>query len=264
LEAFGSLEELAQASEDEVLKMWEGLGYYSRARNLHKTARRCRTALPLSVHELTALPGIGKSTAHAIAAFAYKTPVPIMDANVKRILCRLYGLKEAGEKLLWEKAYDFFDAQRPYDFNQGMMDLGATVCMAKMALCTECPFASFCKAAEDPLAYPQKKAKKNTPVRYKQIVIHQDQGKFALKQRNTRFLNGLWGFSEYEKSAAIATTQKLGQIVQIYSHFRLEAEVHLHRAHIEEHEWFTREEIRKLALSRADYKALTLLDMSEK
>ena len=264
LQAFGSLEELANASEDEVLKMWEGLGYYTRARNLHKTARRCRTALPLSVHELAALPGIGRSTAHAIAAFAYKTPVPIMDANVKRILCRLYGLKEAGEKLLWEKAYDFFDAERPYDFNQGMMDLGATVCMAKTALCSACPFASFCKAAENPLAYPQKKVKKNTPVRYKQIVIHQHQGRYALKQRDTRFLNGLWGFCEYETSDTIATTQKLGQILQTYSHFRLEAEVHLYRAHIEEHEWFTREEISKLALSRADHKALALLDMSEK
>lgn len=264
LQAFPSLEALSNASEDEVLKMWEGLGYYTRARNLHKSAKLCGKALPQGIHELTALPGIGRSTAHAIAAFAYKTPVPIMDANVKRILYRFYGLKEAGEKLLWEKAHDFFDAKRPYDFNQAMMDLGASVCMGKAALCHECPFASLCKAVDDPLAYPQKKAKKSTPVRHKQIVIHQHQGRFALKQRDTRFLNGLWGFSEYEKSDAIATTQKLGEIVQIYSHFRLEAEVHLHQAHIEEHEWFTLEEINELALSSADHKALILLDVAEK
>ncbi|MBE0498311.1 MAG: A/G-specific adenine glycosylase [Campylobacterales bacterium] len=264
LKAFPSLETLANASEDEVLKMWEGLGYYTRARNLHKSAKLCASVLPQSVHELTALPGIGRSTAHAIAAFAYKTPLPIMDANVKRILCRFYGLKKAGEKLLWEKAYDFFDAEHPYDFNQAIMDLGASVCMAKAALCHECPFASLCMAVDDPLAYPQKKVKKSTPVRRKQIVIHRHQGRFALKQRDTRFLNGLWGFSEYEQSDAITTTQKLGEIVQVYSHFRLEAEVYLRQAHIEEHEWFTLEEINKLALSRADHKALALLDMSEK
>ncbi len=264
LEAFPTLSDLSNATEDEVLKMWEGLGYYTRARNLHKTARLCGAALPQSIHELVALPGIGKSTAHAIAAFAYKTPVPIMDANVKRILCRLFGLKKPAEKLLWEKAYDFFDAQRPYDFNQAMMDLGASLCTAKAAFCSECPFTSLCKAVDDPLAYPQKKVKKITPVRQKQIIIHRHQGKFALKQRNTSFLNGLWGFSEYEKDDVICTTQKLGKIVQIYSHFKLEAEVHLHQAYIEEHQWFTAEEIKELALSKADHKAFALLDMSEK
>jgi adenine-specific DNA glycosylase len=136
--------------------------------------------------------------------------------------------------------------------------------MGKAALCHECPFASLCMAVDDPLAYPQKKVKKSTPVRHKQIVIHRYQGRFALKQRDTRFLNGLWGFSEYEQSDAIATTQKLGEIVQVYSHFRLEAEVYLHQAYIEEHEWFTTEEIKMLALSRADHKALMLLDVSEK
>ena len=81
LEAFPTLADLAAADLDDVLKKWEGLGYYTRARNLHRAAQQCVTALPQSVHELQSLPGIGKSTAHAIAAFAYKTPVPILDAN---------------------------------------------------------------------------------------------------------------------------------------------------------------------------------------
>ncbi len=260
LEKFPTLSDLANASEDEVLKQWEGLGYYTRARNLHKSARHCKDKLPQSVTELMALPGIGQSTAHAIAAFAYKTPVPIMDANVKRILYRIFAIKKASDKELWKKAYDFFDTCRPYDFNQAMMDLGSSICTGKMALCEECPFLSVCKAAEDPLSYPEKKMKRPTPVRKKHIVIHTYQNKFALKQRSTRFLNGLWGFCEYESHEQISTCKRLGDISHTYSHFKLEAQVHLHHSYVEGHEWFTLEEIQDLALSTADHKALALFN----
>lgn len=260
LEKFPTLFDLASANEDEVLKQWEGLGYYTRARNLHKSAQLCKDTLPVSVKELIALPGIGQSTAHAIAAFAYKTPVPIMDANVKRILYRVFAIKKASEKELWKTAYDFFDTSRPYDFNQAMMDLGSDICTGKKALCEECPFLDVCKAAaKDPLSYPEKKAKKYTPVRKKHIVIHTHNDKFALKQRSTRFLNGLWGFSEYERHEEISISKTLGNISHTYSHFKLEAQVHLHMSYIEEHEWFSLDEIRTLALSTADHKALALL-----
>ena len=259
LQRFPTLSDLAYAGEDEVLKQWEGLGYYTRARNLHKSAQLCKDSLPVSVQELIALPGIGQSTAHAIAAFAYKTPVPIMDANVKRILYRIFAIKKASDKDLWKKAYDFFDTDRPYDFNQALMDLGSSICTGKAAFCEDCPFISVCKAAEDPLSYPEKKAKKTTPVRKKHIVIHTYNDKFALRQRNTRFLNGLWGFSEYEDSEEISATKMLGNISHAYSHFKLEAQVHLHKSYIEEHEWFSLEEIQTLALSTADHKALALL-----
>lgn len=259
LERFPTLSVLADAHEDEVLKQWEGLGYYTRARNLHKAAKLSKRSLPCTVKELTALPGIGQSTAHAIAAFAYHTPVPILDANVKRILHRLFALKTASDKALWQKSYDFFDASRPYDFNQSMMDLGATVCMSKTALCDACPLHDICQANDDPFAYPQKKKKKTIPTRKKQIVLHFFKGKYALKQRETRFLNGLWGFSEYDKDEKIPITQSLGNISHTYSHFKLEAQVHLHHSYIEDHEWFSLQEIPSLALSTADHKALALL-----
>ncbi len=262
LERFPSLHELANAHEDDVLKMWEGLGYYTRARNLHKTAKACRDKLPLTVKELVALPGIGQSTAHAIAAFAYKTPVPIMDANVKRILYRLFAIETCSDKELWEKAYLFFDQTRPYDYNQAMMDLGASVCTGKRALCELCPFEKLCKGRYDPLQYPKKKVKKSTPVRQRNIVIHQYKNKFALRQRETRFLHGLWGFSEYEQDEEIRFTRTLGNISHTYSHFKLQAQVHLHHDYIEEHEWFSREEIEGLALSTADHKALALLALN--
>ena len=260
LETFPTLADLAAADLDNVLKQWEGLGYYTRARNLHKTAKRVQNRLPTTVNELVTLPGIGQSTAHAIAAFAYKTPVPIMDANVKRILYRLFGIKTATEKMLWTKAHEFFDENRPYDFNQAMMDLGASICTGKFALCDECPFNSCCKAIDDPLSFPQKKAKKHIPTRKKQIIIHQHKGKFALQQRKSRFLNGLWGFTEYSDAKEIATAKSLGHISHSYSHFKLEAKVHLHNEFIEDHEWFTFEEIHSLALSKADHKALALLN----
>ncbi len=259
IEKFPTLDSLAGASEHEVLKMWEGLGYYTRAKNLHKSAKLLQTHLPATVSELVQLPGIGQSTAHAIAAFAYKTPVPIMDANVKRILYRLFALKKATDRELWQKAYDFFDASRPYDFNQAMMDLGASICTGKLALCDLCPFKDICQGATDPLSYPHKRTKKETPIRKKHIVIHHYKGKFALKQRETRFLHGLWGFSEYTNDEEITVTKTLGEITHTYSHFKLHAQVHLHNHYIQEHEWFSLQEIKKLALSSADHKALALL-----
>lgn len=259
IKKFPTLESLAKSGEDDVLKMWEGLGYYTRARNLHKAARLSKDRLPVTVAGLIRLPGIGQSTAHAIAAFAYKTPVPIMDANVKRILHRIFAIKKASDKELWEVAYRFFDDSRPYDFNQAMMDLGAAVCTSKNALCRQCPFNSICQASDDPYSYPQKKAKKSTPVRNKNIVIYTHQGKFALKQRKSRLLNGLWGFSEYTMNEEIPMATALGEIAHTYSHFKLEAQVHLAEAFIEEHEWFSLDEIEGLALSGADHKALALI-----
>ncbi len=261
LERFPTLQALAEAHEDDVLKQWEGLGYYTRARNLHKTAQLCRNALPQSVTELVALPGIGQSTAHAVAAFAYHTPVPIMDANVKRILYRVFGVKKANDKALWELAYRLFDEEHPFAYNQAMMDVGSLVCLAKRADCEICPFNSVCRARrDDPLLYPEKKVKKQVPVRHKHIVIHEHRNRYALRQRETRFLHGLWGFLEHDEAQPMAT---IGEIRHQYSHFHLHAKVYHSLATVEEDvEWYTREQIKELALSGADHKAFALLEKS--
>ncbi len=259
LEAFPTLRDLANASEDNVLKKWEGLGYYTRARSLHKTAIKCEDSLPLTVHELIALPGIGKSTAHAIAAFSYKTPVPILDANVKRILYRFFGLKKVSEKVLWEYAYKLFDTHHPFEYNQALMDLGSLVCQGKSVTCKECPLEIACLATQDnPLLYPEKKAKKNIPIRSKNIIIHQQKNRFALKQRETAFLQGLWGFSEFE--TLHVKGEKLGSLIQKYSHFHLHADIYLCNDVIDDHEFFTCKEMQALALSGADHKVLALLE----
>jgi len=261
LEKFPTLKTLADACEDDVLKQWEGLGYYTRARNLHKTAQICRDALPQTVTELVDLPGIGQSTAHAIAAFAYHTPVPIMDANVKRILYRVFALKKASDKELWELAYRLFDEARPFDYNQAMMDIGATLCQAKQCGCDRCPFIGICKAAQDdPLLYPEKKMKKRVPIRHKHIVIHEHKNRYALSRRQTRFLNGLWGFMEHDERQKGKT---LGEIRHQYSHFHLHAVVYHSASPVDaDVEWYSKEEIERLALSGADHKAFALLQKS--
>ena len=263
LERFPTLASLAASPLDDVLKQWEGLGYYTRAKNLHRAAQISAPFLPETVEGLIALPGIGKSTAHAIAAFAYGTPVPILDANVKRILYRFIGRRNADEKALWRLAERLFDREHPFEFNQAMMDIGATLCLPKSAACDRCPLHSGCKgAAADPLRYPVPKTRKSTPVRKRHIIVYRDNDRYGLKQREGRFLHGLWGFQEQTDLPDIPATL-IGNVVQIYSHFRLEANVWMFDERLEELEYFTREEIEKLALSGADHKVLALCDQRD-
>jgi len=262
LKRFPTLKSLADAPIDDVLKKWEGLGYYSRAKNLHTAARICSPVVPDTVEGLLRLPGIGKSTAHAIASFAYGTPVPILDANVKRILFRFYGRREADEKTLWRLAGRLFDPEHPFEFNQAMMDIGATVCMPKTALCGQCPLRHGCRAATgEPLRFPASKARKSVPVRRRHIIVYTENGRFGLKQRTGRFLHGLWGFYEQVDPPEEAM-KSLGHIFQVYSHFRLEADVWLTEGRHEQTEFFEISEITHLALSGADHKVLALLNAS--
>lgn len=260
LERFPTLDDLARASLDDVLKMWEGLGYYTRARNLHTAAKQCNGVLPKTAHELTELPGIGRSTAHAIAAFAYREPLPILDANVKRILHRYFAIAQRDEKQLWKAAYALFDPTHPYEYNQSMMDLGSMICLPKKPLCAFCPFENSCLGKSEPLAYPMPKTSAVKPVRRRNIIVFRKEEKYALLQRKTRFLHGLWGFYESEELSE-SPVKSLGEITQHYSHFTLQADIYLSHDDTlpEGFEWFSLEEIKKLSLSRADHKVVNLL-----
>jgi len=260
LERFPTLHEVASSDLDDVLKMWEGLGYYTRAKNLYNAARTCNGTLPNNAYDLMQLSGIGRSTAHAIAAFAFGESVPILDANVKRILHRYYALKGRDEKKLWEYAYTLFDPAHPFEYNQAMMDAGATLCLSKKPLCHLCPFETTCQGKSNPLSYPEPKTKTIKPVRYRSMILHTRDGRYALQQRKERLLHGLWGFEQIEdhpKKESVA----LGHITQHYSHFTLEAEVYLSDQDFndERYEWFELSEIAALSLSRADHKAIALL-----
>ncbi len=261
LEKFPTLVSLGEAPLDDALKMWEGLGYYTRARNLHRTAQLTQGRLPSTVDELIELPGIGVNTAHAVAAFAFHQAVPVMEANVKRILCRLHQLDDPSPKILWEKAQALLDNDQPYNHNQAMMDIGSMVCLPKNPQCRSCPLTEICKGKEEPQRYPLKK-KRIVPTRKADIVIYSYDDRFALRQRETRFLHGLWGFFPTDDIPCGA--EYLGEVTQQYTHFKHQCQLyHYPETRPEEEAYFTITDIDRLAISKIDEKIIKLLLQSE-
>jgi len=238
LKRFPTLAALGKAKAEAVVKQWEGLGYYTRARNLHAAAQQCKGVLPKTPEALMALPGIGHNTANAIACFGFGAATPVMEANVKRVLCRVFALKAPDAATLWDKASLLLDAKNAFNYNQAMMDIGAMVCTKRAPRCGECPLAVLCKGQVSPEMYPSLKRKKAAPVRRKTIVVFTDAaGRYLLTRRDTRFLHGLYGFMEYEadvhavklgnRQYTLHREQLLGGVTQAYSHFTLEAKVYL-------------------------------------
>ena len=157
LAKFSSLEVLAKASQDEVLSAWSGLGYYSRARNLHKTAQATPLALPTTQEELLKLPGIGRYTASAICSFGLSQAVPVVDTNIARVLKRYYALVEPKDTIVWEYAVKLLNEKEPRAHNLALMDLGALVCLPKKPKCNECPLQEKCLGKKEPELYTQTK-----------------------------------------------------------------------------------------------------------
>ena len=160
LKRFPSVHELAAASEEAVLSVWSGLGYYRRARALHAASRlivdRYDGRVPDETTELRTLPGIGRYTAGAIASIAYGREEPVLDGNVRRVLCRLRGLSGRNDTELWEIALTLVRGDSPGDLNQGLMELGARICTPRSPGCAHCPIRSGCTAAAsgNPEAHP--------------------------------------------------------------------------------------------------------------
>ena len=256
LERFPTLQSVADAPLDDVLKMWEGLGYYTRARNLHHTAFTCKGVLPTNPEELSGLKGIGKSTANAICVFAYRQVLPILDANVKRILCRYFALRTKDEKVLWEKAWKLLHVKHPYEHNQAMMDIGSMICTPKNPNCSKCPLSFTCKGKLEPENYPQALKKEKVPTKRRFALVTFKEGKLGLIQRKERLLHGLWGFVQVDERPEDA--EILGTVTHTYSHFKLELEVVKCNLHVKVDDYFTPEQIATLALSTVDKKILNL------
>ena len=256
LERFPTLKALAEAPLEEVLKRWEGLGYYNRAKNLHRSAGMVER-LPESIEALQQLPGIGKNTAHAIAAFAYRQPVPVMEANVRRILCRLHRYERPQPKTLWEAAYALVDKKNPFDYNQAMMDIGASCCTSVNPRCAACPLEALCRGKENPERYPARQSR-SVPVKTVSVVIGRCAGgRLALYKRSGSFLHGLWGFKSTDTVPEAA--HYLGEVRHAYTHFRLRCRVYLLSRSAEADErWFSFDEIENLPISKVDEKVLGL------
>ena len=206
---FPAVEDLASAPEDEVLHYWTGLGYYARARNLHAAARRVAQDLggqfPRSIDALVDLPGIGRSTAGAIASISMGQRAAILDGNVKRVLARYHAVegwpgKTAVHNRLWEIAETYTPQERCADYTQAMMDLGATLCTRAAPDCPSCPLVSDCQAhAEGTQSrYPGKKPRKTLPVKSTRFLMVRDvAGALLLEKRPSPGIwGGLWCFPE--------------------------------------------------------------------
>jgi len=213
MKALPTLSSLANASEAEVLKLWEGLGYYSRVRNIHKTARlvteKYDGSLPSTYEELRRLPGIGEYTAGSVGSIAFQLPVPCVDGNVLRVTARLAAdasdiSAAATKKLITEQIRTIIPKERPGDFNQAMMELGATVCLPNgLPRCGECPVAFLCEArrldriAEFPVksGKPPRKIEKKTVL----VLLNENGTAAALRKRpEIGLLAGLWEFPNFD------------------------------------------------------------------
>lgn len=198
---FPDVTALAAAPSEDVMAHWSGLGYYSRARNLHQCARRVvelhEGAFPSDPDLLAELPGIGRSTAAAIAAFAYGARAAILDGNVKRVFCRVFGIEgypgaKAVEDKLWRRAVALLPESGIEAYTQGLMDLGATVCARSRPSCVSCPLARRCVALATGRVHllPERAPKKAIPEKYTAMLVVSDGDQVLLEQRPE---SGIWG-----------------------------------------------------------------------
>lgn len=213
---FPDIAALANATEDEVLRHWAGLGYYSRARNLHRSAmiihHQYQDIFPDTLEKLQRLPGIGRSTAAAILSIAFNQPAAILDGNVKRVLTRFHAITspindKQTENTLWKLAENHLPNHRYSDYTQAIMDLGATICKRRKPDCLQCPLNKQCKAYQQNLAeaLPIKKQAPKLPIRKTTFLIFKKNQSILLAKRpSTGIWGGLWSFPE--------TTNRLNEL----------------------------------------------------
>jgi A/G-specific adenine glycosylase len=258
---FPTVNALAKASEQSVLNAWEGLGYYSRARNLHKAAKIIAKEyggeLPRDLDQLGQLPGIGRYTLGAISSMAFGMSVPALDGNIKRVYARIFDISEPvdtpkGEKLLWELAEKQLPKEDAGDYNQALMDLGATICIPKNPRCLICPVMKLCKARQNGTQdqRPVKTPKKSVPHHVHAAGVIVENGKVLLSKRPSKgLLGGMWEFPNGRvsgdplgelaqalktgynlrlrgKRRSVQNTEPLGIVQHGYSHFSVSVYVY--------------------------------------
>lgn len=209
VERFPNVQTLALASEDEVLKYWEGLGYYSRARNLHEAARNMNGRFPASYEEVRAMKGVGDYTAAAICSFAYRMPYAVVDGNVCRVLARVFGVEDsldcaAGKKKISALARQVLDKKCPDDHNQAIMDFGALQCVPFSPRCEICPFKKRCAAFRSGLVedLPRRAKKTKVSPRFFTYIYVKQSGRTWLRRREGKDIwTGLYEFPLLETSA---------------------------------------------------------------
>lgn len=206
MEVFPTVQELACADLDQVYKLWAGLGYYSRARNLHQGAKQMVKKMPANRDEWLEISGVGEYTAGAICSIAYNQPEAIVDGNVVRVLSRIHAIAKIDAKKteIWNRARQWVSQKNnhcdPRDLNQALMELGATICKPKNPTCCQCPVKIHCLGQKKPEKYPPKKAKviQKKLTEKKWIILHQQQVMLIQNQSQSakKWRQGLWDFPE--------------------------------------------------------------------
>ncbi len=251
LAAFPTVTVLAEAPLESVLKLWEGLGYYARARNLHRGAKvvvsQYQGKLPSTLEGLMSIPGIGRSTAGAILSLAFDEPSPILDGNVKRVLSRLFAVKgelEKGgvQKRLWDISHRLTPKCDVHTYTQAIMDLGATVCTPRSPQCEICPLAKSCAALKQGLQQrlPERRSRKAVPHHDMALAIVRKRGRCLIYQRPDQgLLGGLWDFPSFKMTGdgrleeaisagmkhdfglAVTVGENTGKVSHAYTHFKI-------------------------------------------
>lgn len=280
--SFPDIQSLAQAPDDQVLALWSGLGYYSRARNIHKTAQiileQYQGEFPQELDNLVALPGIGPSTAAAIASQAYNLPTAILDGNVKRVLCRYFLVdgwpeQSAIKKKLWDLAQQCMSATRCADYTQAIMDLGATCCTTRNPNCENCPLHTSCLAylENTVMLYPHKKIKKKLPIKQQQFLLlfNQDNKIYLEKRPPSGIWGGLWclpsiaiddcaeQYINHTYTLNVLRTTNILNMRHTFSHFHLDIKALAIEISISENclmenpgNWYAAKELNQLGLAK--------------
>ncbi len=251
MERFPSIADLARASEQEVLTIWEGLGYYGRARNLHKAARIVMEEyggrLPSDPAALRSLPGIGRYTVGAITSMAFGQDAATLDANLRRVFARVFDIRQAadstaGKEILWKLAEEHLPKGQAGDYNQALMDLGATICLSKKPRCLLCPLHEICQAYQLGVQEERPVLKKKAEVPHYTVtaaIIQQDGNVLLAKRPSKGLLGGMWEFPggkiergealedclireiREELGATIRVCEPFGIYQHAYTHFRI-------------------------------------------
>ncbi|NJP37806.1 A/G-specific adenine glycosylase [Alkalicoccus luteus] len=283
LTKFPTLDALAEADEEEVLKVWEGLGYYSRARNLHQAVKEVRDeyggVVPSTEKEIATLKGVGPYTAGAVLSIAYDVPAPAVDGNVMRVLSRIFSIyddiaKPASRKKFEAITRDLLPEERAGDYTQALMELGAVVCVLRSPACLLCPVAEHCSARKEGVQeFLPVKAKKKPPrsVQLAVGVVQDSSGRYLVEKRpDTGLLAGMWQFPHAEEGIeGLLETgregwQSLTQIKHVFSHLVWEMDVYQTRHDIQSltdrQALLTLDELKQKAFPVSHQKIIALLE----
>lgn len=273
MDAFPTVQDLANAEEEKVLSLWQGLGYYQRGKRLREGALHISNeGVPTSATEWLTIPGVGRYTASAIASIAYDEAVPLVDGNVERVVARLTANRDTGSALhraAWEWAERWLHPDRPGDWNQALMELGATVCTPMRPLCGECPVRDACQALKQGVQneIPAPKEKPEPVDLQHELFVPLCQGKVGLKQNEAgEWWAGLWAFPRTEPGETPEyidrnALEPLGQISHVVTHHRITVTCHIARLvkPTRKLKWFKTEDLEALPVPSTERKLLKKL-----